>query len=58
MREEEGSPIRHNYEVTTIQYDRDGSKKKERIERYQDRPKEFKDVNNSMKMLETIKRDS
>jgi hypothetical protein len=58
---EEGSPDyvnRVKYEVHTIRYDRDGSKASERLEKLDSKPKEFKDIHNSLKMIEKFKRDS
>ena len=45
------------YEVITTKFDKQGNKEMEKVEKYRETPKLFKDLNNSMKMLETIKKD-
>ena len=43
------------YEIETTKFNKDGKKTVQKIERLQSKPKEFKDLAVSMKMLEKIK---
>jgi len=50
--------VKSVYEVTTIKIGRDGSKTFERVEKMDQQPNACKDLRNSMKMLDQIKRSS
>jgi fatty acid-binding protein DegV len=54
LKNKDGNPT---YEVTTVVYDKDGNKAFEKAEQFKEKPKVFKDINNSLKMLEHIKKD-
>ena len=47
-------PTQTHYEVTTIKYDKNGTKTLEKMIKCQSKPNAFKDLKNSMKMLEAI----
>lgn len=50
--------MRTHYEVTTTKYKKDGSKQEVKTETLMSKPKAFKDLNNSLKMIEKIKQNS
>jgi len=45
-----------HYEITTIKIDKDGNKTYEKTEKIREKPSECKDLNNSMKLLQAIKK--
>ena len=44
-----------HYEVVTTKYDKDGTQVNQQVKELENKPKEFKDLNYSQKMLNKIK---
>ena len=51
------SPCKTYYEVRISKYDKDNNLMEQKFESLEERPKEFKDINSSMQLLEQMKND-